>query len=88
MAAWGPNPAHHLSLDCLGARNVFYIPKWLEKKLQKKNNILRHIKFYEFQVSVSINIAALFADLLSRAASADQAEQLQQKRLARGGRNS
>lgn len=39
---WMSNPAHCL-LYSLGAKNYFYIFKWL-KKNQKKNNTLRHTK--------------------------------------------
>jgi len=35
----GPNPAHHLFLYGLWAKNVFYILKWLEKNQKKNNNL-------------------------------------------------
>lgn len=37
-----------------GAKNGFYISKWLEES-QKNNNVSWHMKLYGIQISVSIN---------------------------------
>lgn len=47
----GSNPARHLFLYSLQAKNVLYIFKWLGEKNQKKTHLSWHEKLHEIQIS-------------------------------------